>query len=136
MKESKAKEKDYKLSTKRKIYAFFDKIVKVIWIIIITALTVEAVLIVFKFTTSIPQERTCIDYTNCFNYCGTFSGAQCLVPQQKDTNNKAAAWRLLLTGKRNILEVLNPNQGYCACEYQTGDGSRLDTFYQFYSENK
>lgn len=129
-------EETYTPGRKRAVYTFFSRLTKIIWWLFVLAIVVEGGLIVLKMLADKPHERLCFDAAGCYEYCATFSGAQCAVPDQKDTADPRAAWRLLLTGKRTILEILNENQGYCACVYQTGETNRIETFYQFYSTHQ
>lgn len=114
---------------------FFEKLFKLVWYLIILFIIIESFLIVTKIFAKNPKERMCFDYTNCYEYCATFSGAKCLVPEKKDTENNGQLWQLILTGRRNILEVLNPDQGYCACEDNSGGKNRIEVFYDYYSAN-
>jgi hypothetical protein len=114
---------------------FFDKLIRAVWYAIIIFLVVQGIFIGVKIFAKQPNERMCWDVGMCFNYCYNLKQSICLVPDRLDTENYDEAFKLLLTGKRNIVEVLNVQQGYCACQYGNGE-KRTDTFYRFYSENK
>lgn len=130
-----SKKAPYQPSKKRKITIFFERFFKLIWYLIIIFVLIESVLIVAKIFAKNPNERLCFDNTNCYEYCASFSGAKCMIPEKLDTDNKSVVYKLLLTGKRNILEILNPDQGYCACEDNSSGKSRIEVFYDYYSEN-
>ncbi|MDP2685051.1 MAG: hypothetical protein Q8P20_08525 [bacterium] len=130
-----SKREPYQPSQKRKITIFFEKLFKIIWYLIIAFIVIESLLIAAKFFSKNPNERLCFDNTSCYEYCASFSGAQCLVPEKLDTDDKSAVYGLLLTGKRNILEILNPDQGYCACEDNSNGKNRIEVFYDYYTEN-
>ncbi len=124
----------YRPSVKRGIYIFFSRLMKTLWWLFVAAIVIEIVLTAMKMNESRPQERLCFDASGCYEYCASFSGAQCTAPEFKDTAQSSDAWHLLLTGKRTLIEVLNENQGYCSCTYQVGGENRIETFYQFYAD--
>jgi hypothetical protein len=118
-----------------RIKKFFNYLLRAIWFGIIIFLVVQGIFIGVKIFAKQPNERMCWDPGMCFNYCYNLKQAVCLVPDRLDTENYDEAFKLLLTGKRNIIEVLNVQQGYCACKYANGE-KRTDVFYRFYWENK
>jgi len=130
------KEKDYAITSKVKFKRHLDKLTTTIWYIIILIIAIQVVLIAVKMFNGKPHERMCFDRWSCFNYCEQAKQKICVVPEQKDAGDAKFTWNLLLTGKRNLLEVLNENQAYCACEITEKEQTRTETFYKFYSENK
>lgn len=130
-----SKREPYQPSKKRKITLFFERLFKFIWYLIILFIIIESLLIVSKLFSKNPKERMCFDYTNCYEYCASFSGAVCVTPDKKDTDDKTLVYKLLFTGQRNLLEILNPDQGYCACQDNSGGKNRIEVFYDYYSAN-
>lgn len=129
------KKEPYQPSRKRKVLIVIEKLTKLIWYLIIIFILIQSFLIIAKFFAKNPAERMCFDNSNCYEYCASFSGAKCVVPDKKDTDGKSVFNTLLLTGKRNILEFLNPDQGYCACEDNSNGKSRIEVFYDYYENN-
>lgn len=127
-------EEQYVPSKKRGVYTFFNRILRLIWWLFVAFIVSQVVLVIIKSSASKPHERMCFDAAGCFEYCATFSGARCMAPEHKDTARSSDAWRLLLTGKRTLLEIYNENQGYCSCTYQTGNTFQTETFYKFYAD--
>ncbi|MBU0598140.1 hypothetical protein KKF61_04045 [Patescibacteria group bacterium] len=122
-------------SSKYKFKLFIQKIAKVIWLLIILIILVQTILIVIKLFNNPPKERMCYDPWMCYDYCEISKQKKCVIPEKRDTSTIKRAWSLMLTGKRNIIEVLNEYQGYCACEISIKDETRTETFYKFYSDN-
>lgn len=129
------KKEPYQPSKKRQITIFFERLTKIIWWLIIIFIITESLLIVAKFFSKNPSERMCFDNTGCYEYCASFSGAKCMVPKERDADDKSLIFKLLISGKRNLLEILNPDQGYCACEDNSNGKNRIEVFYDYYSEN-
>lgn len=129
------KEKEYKITTKVKFKRYLGKLTTTIWYLIILFIVVQVGLIGYKMLAGQPNERMCFDRWSCFDYCELAKQKVCVVPDQKDTGDAKHAWNLLLTGKRNIIEILNDNQAYCGCEITVDEETRIETFYKFYSDN-
>jgi len=125
-------EEPEKPPVKSRLYRFVNKIVRIIFFCIIIFIVVEGILVGVKLLSHRPNERMCWDKSMCFDYCYNLAYAICLPPDAVDTENPKDAFRLLYMGKRNIVEVLNPNQGYCACQYTVGEENKLNEFYHFY----
>ena len=120
---------------KNRKYHFFKRLRRIIWLVIIIMVAVQCIFIGIKLVSQRPNERMCWDDSMCFNYCILPARSVCLNPGALDTNNTKEALKLLITGKRNIIEVLNHAQKYCACERDNGKEKMFDVFYKFYSEN-
>jgi hypothetical protein len=123
------------MPAKNRWYYFYKKLRRIIWLGIIIIIGVQCIFIGIKLTSSRPDERMCLEDSMCFNYCGLPDKSVCLSPAALDTHNTKEAIKLLLTGKRNIIEVLNPGQKYCACERVVGKEKMFDVFYRFYADN-
>ncbi|MFA6098412.1 MAG: hypothetical protein WCV50_00755 [Patescibacteria group bacterium] len=125
-----------KISTKARLNLIFEKIVRAFWIIIIIFVVAQTGLILTKIFSKQPHERMCWDETICFNYCELAKQKRCVIPENKGTLTAQQSWELLLTGKRNIIEILNDGQKYCACAIESKEETNLETFYRYYFENK
>lgn len=117
---------------KRKWSNFTSKLSKWIGILIIIFIVVEGIFITAKLLANRPNERMCWEDSMCGGYCIQGIRNICLQPESTDTENLSDSLKLLFTAKRNIIEVFNKNQGYCACEYTKGEEKRLEVFYNFY----
>lgn len=98
-------------------------------------MVVQVIFIGIKLTGKRPNERMCWDFSMCFNYCEQPAKSVCLKPEIRGIPTSRDAFKLLMLGKRNIIEVLYDGQRYCACERENGKEKMFDVFYKFYSEN-
>lgn len=105
-----------KRTFKNKLKNVIEKITKLIWTILLIAIAVEVIMIVAGLFAKPPNERMCWDRWTCFNYCEQAKQKICVVPENLQLYPGTEAWKQLLTGKRNLFEILNDNQKYCACE--------------------
>lgn len=125
------------LSSKQRRYHIFGRIKRWLWLAIIIFIVVEGIFIGTKILADRPNERMCWDNSMCFTYCWVGYEGTCMQPPAYDTAKPADAIKLLFTGKRNIVEVLNKKQEYCACLTTSNDmKQQLQTFYDFYVQNK
>ncbi len=127
--------KQHESGKKYKFKIWLDKITRIIWYVFVTVIIIQIVLIGYKMLAPAGQERMCWEPSMCFNYCELAKQKRCIEPEKHDTTLNES-WALLLTGKRNIVELLNDGQKYCGCELGTKDETRIETFYQYYTDNK
>ncbi|MDD5040406.1 MAG: hypothetical protein PHY34_04635 [Patescibacteria group bacterium] len=107
----------------------------ILWLVVIF-IVVQVIFIAAKMMAHRPNERMCWDASMCMTYCDFSKEGVCLRPESYDTDTISQSLKLFATGKRNVIEVFNPQQGYCACQSTEGKEKRTDVFYKFYSENK
>jgi len=129
-------EEPEKKHIKSRAYRIANKITRTIWFLIIIFIVVEGILFGTKFFANRPNARMCWDESMCYNYCYSLQQAVCVQPKMLDTDTPNNALRLLFTGKRNVVEVLNSGQAYCGCQNNLGDNNEIEEFYNFYAENK
>lgn len=116
---------------------FTEKLFRIVWFVIIAFIIIQTILFSYKmFGAKRPAERICWDRSTCFDYCTFAKQNACLLPDNKTTFDTKESLILLITGRRTIVEILDDQQKYCACEIEDKGKTRLETFYKFYLENK
>lgn len=128
--------KPRQLTPKQRRYHFSGRIKRWLSLTILIFIIVEGIFIGIKVLSNRPNERMCWDNSMCFTYCYVGYQGICQQPPAYDTAKTVDALKLFFTGKRNIIEVLNKKQEYCACEITEGKERNIETFYNFYVQNK
>ena len=131
-----SKSKITKFSARIHWHVFFEKILRIVWFLIIAFVIIETVHFGFKLLAKKPAERICYDTYTCFNYCEYAKEKVCILPEKKESLTAKQSLMLLVTGRRNIIELLNDQQGYCGCQTEFKGETNWETFYKFYWENR
>lgn len=136
MEDPTSKSKVQSFNKRAKLSFTIDKILRIIGFVIVGLLIFQIITLGVKILAKKPAERICWDESMCFNYCELAKQKICIVPPQEESLNLKETLILLITGRRNIIEILNKKQAYCGCNVEIQGETRQETFYRFYWQNK